>query len=158
MIVRIFDLDCHAGKNGTAIQMGNLPVNQGVLSKGSSEEAMAALKTRTRKRWRHLLEIHAQHSHPDASAPAAQPEGGIPRTRQHALRCSRSKELHSLCCEYLVATKDFLQKVSVLVCMERDFNGDHSPFCNPDKNLKLSLWENRLWLFCRRPVFSMGNC
>ncbi|BDA43587.1 Nuclear pore complex protein Nup98-Nup96 [Coccomyxa sp. Obi] len=105
----------HPGMKATAtgatpIVMRSLPITTGVLAKAAPEASAALLMTRTRERWRQLLSIPAAHSSPSAPTQAAGRDSWAPRTRQHALQCSRSKELHSLCCEYLVAAKDFLQK------------------------------------------------
>lgn len=91
--------------------MRSLPVNEEVLTKAASEATVASLRTRTRERWRQLLDIHARHSSPVSTVQPAGREGFVPHTRQHALKCDRDTELHALCCEYLVTTKDFLQKV-----------------------------------------------
>lgn len=89
--------------------MRSLPVNDGVLTKAAPEASIASLQARTRERWRQLLDIHARHS---SAATSVQPGSSASHMRQHALKCSRQKELHDLCCEYLVTTKDFIQQVS----------------------------------------------
>jgi hypothetical protein len=67
------------------------------------------MHNRMRERWRRLLQIHAQRSRPLEDAAAGHSQGDwTPQTQQWSLHCSQRDELNALCCDYLIANKDYL--------------------------------------------------
>jgi hypothetical protein len=89
------------------VQQRRIPLHAGLLPPDASPAEALALTNRARDRAAQLLGIHAARSFPAAAAPPAA-EGA---TARRALRCSRRRELHALCCELLIADKAYLQKV-----------------------------------------------
>ncbi len=108
--------ECHhagirrtAGDSASSIAVASTPFGEGVLpdasSSGSNPEAEAAV--RLRERCKAMLEVHMRHSSPREATTGS----AAATTRQRAMQCSRSGELHGVVQELLKALSEHAAKV-----------------------------------------------